>query len=152
MVKTEIYDPINQAAKEPIKKQGPKKKVSGKSASSKPETFAEKKARLAAEAQAASKQPSDAAATESQEAQAVEVPVKKSGKSETFAEKKARLDAEKKAAEANKAAGTTAAKPATTTVKKTTTTKAAKLYGIDKEKIAAARAAAAQKSGEGEQA
>jgi APA family basic amino acid/polyamine antiporter len=41
MVKTEIYDPINQAAKEPVKKQGPKKKVTGKAASSKPETFAE---------------------------------------------------------------------------------------------------------------
>ena len=49
MVQTEIYDPINEAAKEPVKKQGPKKKTTSGSSSTKPETFAEKKARLEAE-------------------------------------------------------------------------------------------------------
>lgn len=142
MVKTEIYDPLNAAAKEPVKKQGPKKKVSGKSATSKPETFAEKKARLAAEAEAASKRK---AAGSSEEAPAV--PAKPTGASETFAQRKARLEAEKAAAEAKKAAGSTstAAKPKTTS-KKTSSSSAAKLYGIDKDRIAAARAAAAQKT------
>ena len=54
MVKTEIYDPLNAAAQRACQRsRGPKKKVSGQSAAAKPETFAEKKARLAAEAEAA---------------------------------------------------------------------------------------------------
>ena len=62
MVKTEIYDPINEAAKAPEKKQGPKKKTSA-AAATKPETFAEKKARLEAEkAAAAAKKEAGAAA------------------------------------------------------------------------------------------
>lgn len=144
MVKTEIYDPLNEAAKEPVKKQGPKKKVSGKNAAAKPETFAEKKARLAAEAEATAQR--KAAGTAS-EAAAPAVPAKPAGASETFAERKARLEAEKAAAEAKKAAGTatTAAKPKTTS-KKSGSSSAAKLYGIDKDRIAAARAAAAQKN------
>ena len=48
-VASRITDPLNAAMKEPTKKQAPKKKVTGKSSTSKPETFAEKKARLAAE-------------------------------------------------------------------------------------------------------
>lgn len=141
MVKTEIYDPLNAAAKEPAKKQGPKKKVSGKSTASKPETFAEKKARLAAEAEAASKRK---AAGSPEEAPAV--PAKPTGASETFAQRKARLEAEKAAAEAKKAAGTSTATKPKTTSKKTSSSSAAKLYGIDKDRIAAARAAAAQKT------
>lgn len=153
MVKTEIYDPLNEAVKEPAKKQGPKKKVTGAKAAAKPETFAEKKARLAAEAEAAAQRKA-AGTGEAPVAEVVEAPVKKAGVSETFAEKKARLEAEKAAAEAKKASGAstaTAAKPKTTTAKKGAS--AAKLYGIDKDRIAAARAAAAQKnSGKGEQA
>ena len=143
MVKTEIYDPLNAAAKEPAKKQGPKKKVSGKSAAAKPETFAEKKARLTAEAEAASQRK----AAGISETAAPAAPAKPAGTSETFAQRKARLEAEKAAAEAKKAAGTgtSAAKPKTTS-KKTSSSSAAKLYGIDKDRIAAARAAAAQKT------
>lgn len=64
MVKTEIYDPLNEAVKEPAKKQGPKKKVTGSNAAAKPETFAEKKARLEAEkAAAAEKKATGTAAT-----------------------------------------------------------------------------------------
>ena len=151
MVKTEIYDPLNTAMKEPAKKQGPKKKVTGKSGASKPETFAEKKARLAAEAQAASQKSTTVAGSDAS-VEAVEVPVKKAGVSETFAQKKARLDAEKKAAEAQKASGTTPVKPATTTTTKKSTSSAAKLYGIDKDRIAAARAAAAANREKEEQA
>lgn len=144
MVKTEIYDPLNEAVKEPAKKQGPKKKVSGKSASTKPETFAEKKARLAAEAEAAAqRKATGASSTETETA----VAAKPAGSSETFAERKARIEAEKAAAEAKKAAGTsTAAAKPKTTGKKSGSSSAAKLYGIDKERIAAARAAAAQKT------
>ena len=143
-------NPLNAAAKEPAKKQGPKKKVSGKSAAAKPETFAEKKARLAAEAEAASQRK----AAGISETAAPAVPAKPAGTSETFAQRKARLEAEKAAAEAKKAAGTgtSAAKPKTTS-KKTSSSSAAKLYGIDKDRIAAARAAAAQKtSGKEDQA
>lgn len=152
MVKTEIYDPLNAAAKEPVKKQGPKKKVTGSNATAKPETFAEKKARLAAEAEAAAQR--KAAGVEAAPEATVAVPPKKTGTSETFAEKKARLEAEKAAAEAKKAAGTaTAATAKPKTAGKKTTSSAAKLYGIDKDRIAAARAAAAQKnSGKEEQA
>lgn len=97
MVKTEIYDPINEAAKAPAKKQGPKKKTTSGSASTKPETFAEKKARLAAEAQA--KTVARAAGKETAEQpDAPAVPERPVGRSETFAEKKARLEAEKAAA------------------------------------------------------
>ena len=154
MVKTEIYDPLNAAAKEPAKKQGPKKKVTGSNATAKPETFAEKKARLAAEAEAAAQR--KATGTEATaETATPAVPAKKAGVSETFAEKKARLEAEKAAAEAKKASGaaaSTTAKPKTTS-KKSGSSSAAKLYGIDKDRIAAARAAAAQKnSGKEEQA
>jgi TatA/E family protein of Tat protein translocase len=155
MVKTEIYDPLNDAMKEPAKKQGPKKKVSAAGASTKVETFAEKKARLAAEANAKVQGTADGAASTEESAPAV--PAKKAGTSETFAEKKARLDAEKKAAEAKKDEGaasgsaTTAAKPKTTSSKKPGS--AAKLYGIDKDRIAEARAAAAAKNtGKGDQA
>ena len=98
MVQTEIYDPLNAAAKEPEKKQGPKKKTTAGS-TAKPETFAEKKARLAAEASAEAERkmaPAPDAASED----AVVVPEKPVGRSETFAEKKARMEAEKKAAEA----------------------------------------------------
>lgn len=150
MVKTEITDPINEAIKEPVKKQGPKKKVSGTTSSTKPETFAEKKARLAAEAEAAAKRNS-ATPESAGSGDTVEVPVKPVGTSETFKQKKARLDAEKAAAAAQKAAGiTTPAKPKTTTAKKTGS--AAKLYGVDKDKIAALRAAAQNKDGKEEQA
>ena len=151
MVKTEIYDPLNAAAKEPAKKQGPKKKVTGSNATAKPETFAEKKARLAAEAEAAAQR--KAGGVEAAPEATVTVPPKKAGASETFAEKKARLDAEKAAAEAKKASGTTTTAPKPKTAGKKTTSSAAKLYGIDKDRIAAARAAAAQKnSGKEEQA
>lgn len=147
MVKTEIYDPLNEATKEPAKKQGPKKKVTGAAAAAKPETFAEKKARLAAQAGAAaqSKEAGDAAAQA-----APAVPAKPTGVSETFAQKKARLEAEKAAAAAKPAATAGTPKPATT---KKPGASAAKLYGIDKDRIAAARAAAAQKNtGKEEQA
>lgn len=152
MVKTEIYDPLNEATKEPAKKQGPKKKVSGSTAAAKPETFAEKKARLAAEAEATAQR--KAAGASGAEGDATAVPAKPAGVSETFAERKARLEAEKAAAEAKKAGGTAAAaKPKTTTSKKPGSSSAAKLYGIDKDRIAAARAAAAQKTtGKEEQA
>ena len=151
VVQTEIYDPLNKAVKEPAKKQGPKKKVTGAASSSKPETFAEKKARLAAEAQEAArrKESGDSAAAPATPA----VPQKPAGTSETFAQRKARLEAEKAAAESKKAAGgpAAAAKPKTTTKKPGSS--AAKLYGIDRDRIAAARAAKAQKeTGKEEQA
>ena len=117
MVQSEIVNPLNESMKEPAKKQGPKKKVTGAAASAKPETFAEKKARLAAEADAAAK-------------------------------RKAAGD-EAPAAETPAAAGTAAAKPAST-VKKSGSS-AAKLYGIDKDRIAAARAAAAAQKAEKEE-
>lgn len=99
MVKTEIYDPINEAAKAPIKKQGPKKKTTSGSAASKPETFAEKKARLAAEAQAKTvARVSGTADSAEQTSDVPAVPERPVGRSETFAEKKARLEAEKAAA------------------------------------------------------
>ena len=152
MVKTEIYDPLNEAAKEPATKQGPKTKVTGAKASAKPEPFAEKKARLAAEAAAAAQRKQGASAEAPAAAPAV--PAKKEGVSETFAEKKARLEAEKAAAAAKKESGSTtatAAKPKTASKKPGAS--AAKLYGIDKDRIAAARAAAAQKNaGKEEQA
>lgn len=156
MVKTEIYDPLNEAVKEPVKKQGPKKKVSGTTAAAKPETFAEKKARLAAEAEATAQRKSAGDVADVAEG-AVAVPAKPVGVSETFAQKKARLEAEKAAAEAKKADGaassTATPKPKTTTSKKPGSSSAAKLYGIDKDRIAAARAAAAQKNtGKEEQA
>ena len=148
MVQSEIVNPLNESMKEPAKKQGPKKKVTGAAASAKPETFAEKKARLAAEADAAAKR--KAAGEEAPVAEMPAAPVKKAGTSETFAERKARLEAEKAAAVAKKpVAGTTAAKPATT-VKKSGSS-AAKLYGIDKDRIAAARAAAAAQKAEKEE-
>ena len=103
MVQTEIVNPLNESMKEPAKKQGPKKKVTGAAASAKPETFAERKARLEAE----------------------------------------------KAAAAEKKPAATAAKPATTAKKSTSS--AAKLYGIDKDRIAAARAAAAAQKAEKEE-
>ena len=106
MVKTEIYDPLNEAVKEPAKKQGPKKKVTGSNAAAKPETFAEKKARLAAEAEASAKRKETGAQEPAQTASAA--PAKKAGVSETFAEKKARLEAEKAAAAEKKATGTAA--------------------------------------------
>lgn len=143
MVQTEIVNPLNETMKEPAKKQGPKKKVSGAAASAKPETFAEKKARLAAEADAAAKRK---ASGESEQPVAAAAPVKKAGTSETFAERKARLEAEKAAAAEKKPA---AAKPATTAKK--TGSSAAKLYGIDKDRIAAARAAAAAQKAEKEE-
>ncbi len=144
MVQTEIVNPLNETMKEPAKKQGPKKKVSGAAASTKPETFAEKKARLAAEADAAAKR--KASGVEEQPA-APAAPVKKAGTSETFAERKARLEAEKAAAAEKKPAA--AAKPATATKKAGSS--AAKLYGIDKDRIAAARAAAAAQKAEKEE-
>jgi sec-independent protein translocase protein TatB/colicin import membrane protein len=150
MVQTEIVNPLNEAAKEPAKKQGPKKKVSVSGAASKPETFAEKKARLAAEASAKAQ-----GTVVAEGGQAEAAPVKKAGTSETFAQKKARLDAEKAAAAAAKQDDD--AKPAaakTTTAKgagKKPASSAAKLYGIDKDRIAAARAAAAQKTTEKEE-
>lgn len=143
MVQTEIVNPLNETMKEPAKKQGPKKKVSGAAASAKPETFAEKKARLAAEADAAAKRK---ASGEPEQPAAAAAPVKKAGTSETFAERKARLEAEKAAAAEKKPA---AAKPATTAKK--TGSSAAKLYGIDKDRIAAARAAAAAQKAEKEE-
>ncbi len=152
VVQTEIYDPLNKAVKEPVKKQGPKKKITGAASSTKPETFAEKKARLAAEAQEAAKrkESGDAAAA----SETPTVPQKPAGTSETFAQRKARLEAEKAAAESKKAAGgtaTAASKPKTTTKKPGSS--AAKLYGIDHDRIAAARAAKAQKeTGKEEQA
>ena len=135
MVQTEIYDPLNAAAKEPEKKQGPKKKTTAGS-TAKPETFAEKKARLAAEASAEAERkmaPASDAASED----AVVVPEKPVGRSETFAEKKARMEAEKKAAEAKETADKAAPKPAIKTraaatgSKKTGPSKAAKLYSLD---------------------
>ncbi len=144
MVQTEIVNPLNETMKEPAKKQGPKKKVSGAAASTKPETFAEKKARLAAEADAAAKR--KASGVEELPA-APAAPVKKAGTSETFAERKARLEAEKAAAAEKKPAA--AAKPATATKKAGSS--AAKLYGIDKDRIAAARAAAAAQKAEKEE-
>ncbi len=149
MVQSEIVNPLNESMKEPAKKQGPKKKVTGAAASAKPETFAEKKARLAAEADAAAKR--KAAGEEAPAAETPAAPVKKAGASETFAERKARLEAEKAAAATKKpaAAGTAAAKPAST-VKKSGSS-AAKLYGIDKDRIAAARAAAAAQKAEKEE-
>ena len=150
MVKSEITDPLNAAMKEPTKKQAPKKKVTGKSSTSKPETFAEKKARLAAEAQAASQRKASGEEVVPAAADAVEVPVRKAGVSETFAQKKARLEAEKKAEEAKKASGSVATTKATTPAKKPGAS-AAKLYGIDKDRIAAARAAAAAKKEQGKE-
>lgn len=146
MVQTEIVNPLNESMKEPAKKQGPKKKVTGAAASAKPETFAEKKARLAAEADAASKR--KAAGETAPAAETPAAPVKKAGASETFAERKARLEAEKAAA-AEKKPAAAAAKPATTAKKSTSS--AAKLYGIDKDRIAAARAAAAAQKAEKEE-
>lgn len=145
MVKTEIYDPINEAAKAPEKKQGPKKKTSA-AAATKPETFAEKKARLAAEAQAKAERARRAENGEeaAQPAQAVVVPEKPVGRSETFAEKKARLEAEKAAAAAKKEAGAAAQAAAAnaqtaagvrirtaSASKRTGASRAAKLYDID---------------------
>ena len=151
MVKTEIYDPLNEAVKEPAKKQGPKKKVTGSNAAAKPETFAEKKARLAAEAEASAKRKETGAQEPAQTASAA--PAKKAGVSETFAEKKARLEAEKAAAAEKKATGTAATPAKPKTAGKKPGSSAAKLYGIDKDRIAAARAAAAQKeTGKEEQA
>lgn len=151
MVKTEIYDPLNAAAKEPVKKQGPKKKVTGSSSAAKPETFAEKKARLAAEAEAAAQR--KAAGVEGATEPVAPAPAKKAGVSETFAEKKARLEAEKAAAAAKRTANAAAAVAKPKTAGKKSSSSAAKLYGIDKDRIAAARAAAAQKnSGKEEQA
>lgn len=155
MVKTEIYDPLNEVVKEPAKKQGPKKKVTGTKASTKPETFAEKKARLAAEAEASARS-KESGSTAPAVGTAQPIPTKKEGVSETFAEKKARLEAEKAAAAAKKESGSAAtvspAKPKTASTKKPGSS-AAKLYGIDKDRIAAARAAAAQKNtGKEEQA
>ena len=144
MVQTEIVNPLNETMKEPAKKQGPKKKVSGAAASAKPETFAEKKARLAAEADAAAKR--KASGVEEQPV-APAAPTKKAGTSETFAERKARLEAEKAAAAEKQPAA--AAKPATTAKKAGSS--AAKLYGIDKDRIAAARAAAAAQKAEKEE-
>jgi len=153
MVKTEIDDPLNEATKEPAKKQGPKKKVTGTAAAAKPETFAEKKARLAAQAGAAAQRKEAGDGAPAAEA-APAVPAKPAGVSETFAQKKARLEAEKAAAEANKASGAVVTnKPKTPTTTKKPGASAAKLYGIDKDRIAAARAAAAQKNtGKEEQA
>ena len=148
MVQTEIVNPLNETMKEPAKKQGPKKKISGASASTKPETFAEKKARLAAEADAAAKRKASGE-TEQEQAAAPAAPVKKAGTSETFAERKARLEAEKAAAAEKKPAAATASKTASTTKKAGSS--AAKLYGIDKDRIAAARAAAAAKKAEKEE-
>ena len=148
MVQSEIVNPLNESMKEPAKKQGPKKKVTGAAASAKPETFAEKKARLAAEADAASKR--KAAGETAPAAETPAAPVKKAGTSETFAERKARLEAEKAAAAEKKpAAAAAAAKPAATAKKSTSS--AAKLYGIDKDRIAAARAAAAAQKAEKEE-
>lgn len=139
MVQTEIYDPLNAAAKEPEKKQGPKKKTTAGS-TAKPETFVEKKARLAAEASAQAERKMAPAAEASAEAsEAVVVPEKPVGRSETFAEKKARLEAEKKAAEAkekSEKAAASAPKPSIKTRsassgKKTGPSKAAKLYSLD---------------------
>lgn len=134
MVQTEIYDPLNAAAKEPEKKQGPKKKTTAGS-TAKPETFAEKKARLAAEASAEAERKLAPAGEEAPDA--VVVPEKPVGRSETFAEKKARMEAEKKAAEAKEKADKAAPKPAiktrtsSTGAKKTGPSKAAKLYSLD---------------------
>ena len=144
MVQSEIVNPLNESMKEPAKKQGPKKKVTGAAASAKPETFAEKKARLAAEAASKRK----AAGETAPAAETPAAPVKKAGTSETFAERKARLEAEKAAA-AEKKPAAAAAKPATTAKKSTSS--AAKLYGIDKDRIAAARAAAAAQKAEKEE-
>lgn len=139
MVQTEIYDPLNAAAKEPEKKQGPKKKTTA-GATAKPETFAEKKARLAAEASAqAERKLAPASEAAGEVAEAVVVPEKPVGRSETFAEKKARLEAEKKAAEAKEKSEKVAAaapKPSIKTRsasggKKTGPSKAAKLYSLD---------------------
>ena len=134
MVQTEIYDPLNAAAKEPEKKQGPKKKTTA-GTTAKPETFAEKKARLAAEASAQAERKLAPAAGEAP-AETVVVPEKPVGRSETFAEKKARMEAEKKAAEAKEKAEQAAPKPAiktrsTSGSKKTGPSKAAKLYSLD---------------------
>lgn len=146
MVQSEIVNPLNESMKEPAKKQGPKKKVTGAAASAKPETFAEKKARLAAEADAAAKRK---ASGEEAAPEQTAAPVKKAGASETFAERKARLEAEKAAAATKKPAATTAAK--TATAAKKAGSSAAKLYGIDKDRIAAARAAAAAQKAEKEE-
>ena len=168
MVKTEIYDPINEAAKAPEKKQGPKKKTTAASSSTKPETFAEKKARLAAEAQA--KAQAKAAGEEPEpQADVIVVPEKPVGRSETFAEKKARLEAEKAAAAAKKEKGgavvTTPAsskvRTASSSKKKAGASSSAKLYGLspvaakpasDTADSATADAEALQSTGKGDQA
>lgn len=162
MVQTEIYDPINEAAKEPVKKQGPKKKTTSGSSSTKPETFAEKKARLAAEAQAKAARAAGASATGEQEAVAVpDAPV---GRSETFAEKKARLEAEKAAEQAKKDRKTTPAAPvagnagarqvrtASPTRNKNLSNHSFKLYDLDSANDAKASAAATPDKGKGDQA
>ncbi len=157
MVKTEIYDPINEAVKEPAKKEGPKKKVTGSTAT-KPETFAEKKARLAAEAQA--KAAGTNTATEAAKAAVPEKPV---GRSETFAEKKARLEAEKHAAEVAKAAADAPAQPApdaprvrtaaNSKKKAGTSSRSAKLYELTPVTVTPGDApAASDQSGKGDQA
>ena len=132
MVKTEIYDPLNEAAKAPEKKQSPKKKTTA-ATSAKPETFAEKKARLAAEASAQAERRL-APATQEEQPEIV-VPEKPVGRSETFAEKKARLEAEKQLAAAKEQAAKSAPKSTVktrgTTTKKKSGSKSAKLYSLD---------------------
>ncbi len=132
MVKTEIYDPLNEAAKAPEKKQSPKKKTTA-ATSAKPETFAEKKARLAAEASAQAERRL-APATQEEQPEIV-VPEKPVGRSETFAEKKARLEAEKQLAaakeQAAKSAPKSTVKTRSTTTKKKSGSKSAKLYSLD---------------------
>lgn len=180
MVQSEIVNPLNESMKEPAKKQGPKKKVTGAAASAKPETFAEKKARLAAESAAAQERKAARAAAASGEADEatiaaeqaeqaaarVQVPEKPQGRSETFAEKKARREAEKAAAEAKqkaddaaKAAGAAAAsaKPAVKQVrtKATGASKAGKLYGLTTpvtKPAGASDAASSTTTGKGDQA
>lgn len=160
MVKTEIYDPINEASKEPVKKQGPKKKTTSGSASTKPETFAEKKARLAAEAQAKSAR-TIAAASGGKSDAAPAVPEVPKGRSETFAERKARLEAEKAAAEAKKeekpaSTGQTPGTPRVRTASskgKNLSSHSFKLYDLDSaQSDAKASASAAPTTGKGDQA
>ncbi len=151
MVRTEVVEPLNQVMVEPPKRQGPKKKITGTNASTKPETFAEKKARLAAESQeTAQRRLAMASGEQPEEVFVVTSTYRPSGASETFAQRKARLDAEKAAAAEQKESGAaTTAKSVTATNKtmaKKSTSSAAKLYGIDKDRIAAARAAAAQRN------
>lgn len=161
MVQTEIYDPINKAVKDAEKKQPPKKAAAK---TPKPETFAEKKARLAAAAQGVADAPASstaAAAAKGAAAAPAKDAAAASGATATSAKDAADTTATRPAAEAvdsgTAKAETTAAKPAVRTASptrnKNLTNRSFKLYDIDQlTSGASAPSTATPQTGKGDQA